>query len=275
MKFAIVTGLNESQSSNQQILEKFRNLCEFLKPLGYEGIELAILEPERIPGKELKEIAESYKMKISALGTGSTFLRFGYSLGDFRLEIREKAIERIKKYIEFATISDSKVIIGLIRGRYSYQSSPETERQNIKTSLKSCCQLAQENDIELIFEPINRFEIDSYNSIEESLKLIEEIGSSHLKLMIDSYHMHLEEDPNSIWEFLESIARKISHLHLADDTRRAPGTGHFNFKRFLTIFKKGEFNGFASMETIMKPSFEEVAKVSIAYLRSINKNLLT
>jgi sugar phosphate isomerase/epimerase len=270
MKFAIVTGLNESQSSNQQILEKFSKLCGFINPLGYEGIELAILEPERIPVNKLKEIADSYKMKIPALGTGSTFLRFGYSLGDFRSEIREKAIERIKQYIEFATISDSKVIIGLIRGRFSHQSSPEGEKKNIKTSLKLCCQLAQENDIELIFEPINRFEIDSYNNIKESLELINEIGSNHLKLMIDSFHMHLEEEPKEVWGFLESIASEVLHLHLADDTRRAPGTGHFDFKRFLTIFKKSNFKGFASMETIMKPSFEDVAKDSIEYLKSLN-----
>ncbi|MFX1298116.1 MAG: sugar phosphate isomerase/epimerase family protein, partial [Promethearchaeota archaeon] len=78
------------------------------------------------------------------------------------------------------------------------------------------------------------------------------------------------EDPKSIWAYLEVIAKRVSHLHLADDTRRAPGSGTFDFKRFLNIFKKKKFTGFASVETIMKPSFEVVAKETMQYLVSIN-----
>ncbi|MFX1555114.1 MAG: sugar phosphate isomerase/epimerase family protein, partial [Promethearchaeota archaeon] len=59
------------------------------------------------------------------------------------------------------------------------------------------------------------------------------------------------------------------HIHLADCTRRAPGTGHFDFRTFLNIFKNAGYNGFASIETIMKPSFEEVARESSEYLRLI------
>ncbi|MFX1298117.1 MAG: sugar phosphate isomerase/epimerase family protein, partial [Promethearchaeota archaeon] len=190
MKFAMVSGLNESTSTSQQVLGKFTNLCKFLQPLGYKGIELAILEPEKILVKELKEVADSYQLEIPALGTGSTFLRFGFSLGNLFLQIREKAIERLKRYIEFSTICNSKIIIGLIRGRRSYKNNPITEKRNIINSLRKCSKLAEDFSVELIFEPINRFEIDSFNTIEETLAMIEEIGSDHLKLMIDSFHTH-------------------------------------------------------------------------------------
>ncbi|MHA1649402.1 MAG: sugar phosphate isomerase/epimerase family protein [Candidatus Helarchaeota archaeon] len=270
MKFSIVSGLNESSSSNSRIIETFTGLCELLQPLGYKGIELAILEPEKIPVGELKNIADSYQMDIPTVGTGATYLRFGYSLGHKLANIRQKAIERLRKYIEFATFFNSKVVIGLIRGRRTYDLSPEQERDNIVISLKRCCEIAEDHDIELVFEPINRFEIDTYNTIAESLELIKEINSSHLKLLIDSFHTHLEENPNTVWDYLESIADYVSHLHLADDTRRAPGTGHFDFKRFLTIFESHNFQGFASVETIMHPSFEIVARETINYMKSIN-----
>ncbi|MCK4779843.1 MAG: hypothetical protein KAT57_06645, partial [Candidatus Lokiarchaeota archaeon] len=110
---------------------------------------------------------------------------------------------------------------------------------------------------------------DSYNTISESVKLIEDIDSQYLKLLIDSYHMHLEEDPGFIWEYLEEITHHVAHLHLADCTRRAPGTGHFDFRTFLNIFKRSEYTGFASIDTIMNPSFKEVAKESSDYLRLI------
>jgi sugar phosphate isomerase/epimerase len=272
MKLSIVSGLKESKSTPNEIAERFDSLLSFLKPLDYDGIELSILEPEKIEIKTINEIKKSYNMKISALGTGSTFIRFGYSLGHKDVKIREKAIERIKKYIDFAQLVDSKVIIGLIRGRYKYNSSPKREKLNILSSLKDCCNYAEDKNVLLLFEPINSFEIDSYNSISESINLIDEINSDNLKLLIDSFHTYLEEDPGTVWEYLEEISDYVAHLHLADSTRRAPGSGFFDFKKFLKIFKRNQFDGFASIETIMKPSFEDVAKESALYLNLILEN---
>ncbi|TFF99945.1 MAG: sugar phosphate isomerase/epimerase [Promethearchaeota archaeon] len=269
MKLSIVSGLKESKSNQEKINERFKNLCDLLKPLNFKGIELSLLEPEKIDVNKLIEIKNSYDMEIPALGTGSTYLRFGYSLGHVEENTRIKAIERLEKYIDFAREVQSKVIIGLIRGRYSSQSSPKKEKLNIIHSLKECCRIAENNNVELLFEPINRFEIDSYNTISESIELLEEIGSDNLKLLIDSFHTYLEEDPIFIWEDMKDIIPYVAHLHLSDDNRRAPGTGHFDFKSFLNIFKESEFKGFASIESIMKPSFEDVAKESSEYLKRI------
>jgi sugar phosphate isomerase/epimerase len=269
MKLSIVSGLNESKSNQETILKKFANLCEFLKPLQYDGIELSLLEPEKIDIKKILEIKNSYELEIPALGTGTTYIRFGFSLGHIDPTIRKKAIERVAKYIEFARETASKVIIGLIRGRYSHDSTEKKEKLNIISSLKECCKIAENHNVMLIFEPINQFEIDSYNTISESVNLLNEVGSEQLKLLIDSFHTYLEEDPLDIWEYMNEKIDYVAHLHLADDNRRAPGTGHFDFRTFLNIFKNSGYIGFASIEAIMKPSFEEVAITSSEYLRLI------
>ncbi|MFX1234449.1 MAG: sugar phosphate isomerase/epimerase family protein [Promethearchaeota archaeon] len=261
--------MNESKSPIEVVLRKFNDLCRFLKPLHYKGVELSLLEPEKIEVKKILEIIDSYQMKIPALGTGATFLRFGYSLGSDNEPIRKKAIERIKKYVEFAREIESKVIIGLIRGRYRFDSNPKKERLNIIHSLKECCWIAHNNNVELVFEPINQFEVDSFNTIAQSLELLKEIGSDNLKLLIDTFHIYLEEDSGFIWEDLKEVAPLVGHLHLADTNRRAPGSGHFDFKTFLEIFKRSKYDGFASIETIMKPSFEEVARNSSEYLKLV------
>ena len=269
MKLSIVSGLNESKSNEEEVLKKFSSLCELLKPMNYDGIELSLLEPENIDVKKIVEIKDSYNMEISALGTGSTFIRFGYSFGHQVKQIRQKAIKRIDKYIAFASETQSKVIIGLIRGRYSSDNNPGKEKLNIISSLKECCAIAEDKDVELVFEPINSFEIDSYNTVSESIGLIDEVNSTKLMLLLDSYHTNLEEDPTTIWEYLKEIAPKVGHIHLADSTRRAPGTGNFDFKTFLGIFKEIGYKDYASVETIMKPSFEDVARDTSEHLKSI------
>jgi len=260
MKLSIVSGLSESTKKQEEIYEKFSNICELIKPFNYNGVELSLLEPERIDVNKLNEIKDTYNMEISAIGTGSTFIRFGYSLGHHEESIRAKAIERVKRYISFARETESKVIIGLIRGRYSFESNPKREKLNIKSSLKQCCQIAENEDVILLFEPINRFEIDSYNTIADSVELLQEIASDHLSLLIDTYHTHLEEDPVLIWDYLPEVVPLVGHIHLADCTRRAPGSGHLDFRSFLNIFKDAGYREYISVETIMKPSFEEVAR---------------
>ncbi|NVM37458.1 MAG: sugar phosphate isomerase/epimerase [Candidatus Lokiarchaeota archaeon] len=272
MKLSIVSGLNEIRNTQDEISKNFSKLCEFLKSINYDGIELSLLEPEKIDVKRINEIKDSYDFEISAIGTGSTYIRFGYSLGHQNEDIRKNAIKRIKEYVNFAHEIQSKVIIGLIRGRFNFESNSKKEKSNIKSSLKECCRIAENSGVILLFEPINRFEIDSYNTISESIELINEMGSGNLKLLLDSYHIHLEEDPGFIWDYLEEITDYVSHIHLADCTRRAPGTGHFDFRTFLNIFNSAGYKDFASIETIMKPSFEEVASESSEYLRLILKS---
>ncbi len=269
MLLSIVSSLDESKSKKYDVIKKFSSLCHFLKSLHYDGIELSLLEPEKIDLDKILEILDSYQMEIPALGTGQTFIRFGFSFGDLEESNRKKAIERIAKFIEFGQKTQSKIIIGLIRGRYKHNSNPTRERINIISSLKECCRMAENYDVELVFEPINRFEIDSCNTISQSKELIEEIGSDHLKLLIDSFHTNLEEDPVYVWDELKSISHQIGHVHLSDTTRRDPGSGHFDFKTFLTVLKQVGYDQYVSLETIMKPSFEVVAKNSAQYLRLI------
>ena len=271
MKLSIVSSLKETKSSPDAVNSNFEALCDFLQPLGYDGVELSILEPERINAKKINEIKDSYEMEISALGTGGTFIRFGYSLGHHEEQMRIKAIKRIDKYIDFAHEVGAKVIIGLIRGRYNFENNPKREKVNIKSSLKQCCQIAENKDVELVFEPINQFEIDSYNTISEALELLKEINSTHLNLLIDTFHIHLEEDPGIIWDYLGEIVDHVSHIHLADCTRRAPGSGHFDFKTFIEIFQDAGYKDFISAETIMKPSFEDVAQETAEVINLILK----
>jgi len=269
MKLSIVSGLNESKSDQDEINNTFTSLCDFLKSLGYDGIELSLLEPEKIDTKQINDIMNSYDMEISAIGTGSTFIRFGYSLGHHDEMIRKNALNRLEKYMDFAFETESLVIIGLIRGRYTAESSLKKEKLNIISSLKECVRIAENRDVFLVFEPINCFEIDSFNTISSSFELIKEINSDNFKLLIDSFHTNLEEDPGFIWDDLENICSHVGHVHLADTNRRAPGTGHFDFRAFLNIFKKNGYNKYASIETIMKPSFKDVAKESMDYLKMV------
>ena len=56
MKLSIVSGLHESKSNQEKGIKQFSSLCDFLKPLNYDGIELSILEPENLDVRKIIEI---------------------------------------------------------------------------------------------------------------------------------------------------------------------------------------------------------------------------
>ena len=63
----------------------------------------------------------------------------------------------------------------------------------------------------------------------------------------------------------QRIIQRYNNYDYLDERRNIV----FDFKTFLTIFRNAGYNDFASIETIMNPSFEDVARESSEYLRLI------
>ncbi len=262
MKFSIVIGLNESSRSEEEIVEDFQKKAQFVKELGYDGLELAILEPEKVPVEKISEICAGTRIDISAVGTGSTYLRFGYSFGTSDQKLRAQALDRVKVYAEFAAPLNAKVILGLIRGRFRRPDTRDTALAHILESTKRCGPIADEFGVDMVMEPINGFEIDSLNTVGETAAFLAQVNHPRVKLMVDNFHVNLEESPDFVQNELPKYCPALAHVHLADTNRRAPGTGTFDYAGFLRTLKQGGYEGFLSVEPIMKPSFEEVARVS-------------
>ncbi|MHA1791302.1 MAG: sugar phosphate isomerase/epimerase family protein [Promethearchaeota archaeon] len=251
--------------------EKLDNLLKFLKPLGYRGLELSVLEPEKIPIKVMNELLDSYQMEIASLSTGSTFIRFGYSLGHPDQKIRSKAIERLSLYVGFANevIGDPELVIGLIRGRRIYGQSKNDEHVNIIESLKDLEGIIQDLDVRVVIEPINRFEIDSIHVISDAINLIEEANLKNTYPMIDTFHVNIEEDIDAFFDLLPIYSKIIRKVDLAGYNRRAPGPGPFNFKKFIKTLVENGYWRYFNVECVPKPSFEDVAMRAAEYLGKI------
>jgi sugar phosphate isomerase/epimerase len=99
------------------------------------------------------------------------------------------------------------------------------------------------------------------------LELIERVEAENFGLLLDTYHMNIEE-PN-IENSLQRCWDRIFHFHLADSNRWYPGAGHLDFKSILGSLKSTGYNGFISGEFLPKPDVDTAARENIAYLRRI------
>ena len=99
--------------------------------------------------------------------------------------------------------------------------------QSVK-SMKEIIKVAEECGVTYCVEAVNRFETCLINTAKEALAYVEEIDSSNIGVLLDTYHMNIEED--NIGDAIRLVgADRLKSFHTGDNNRRAPGRGHINW----------------------------------------------
>ena len=235
---------------------EFKKAFSIAKELKFDGIEISLADPEEISLSELKDLVDSYQIGISALATGGVAVRDGLIFSSPEKSIRKAAVQRIKKHIEFASLFKAVVVIGLVKGwaNNSYSQSEDL----ITECLKECNEYAKEKSIDIALEPINRFQEDFFHSILDCKKYLDKVQLSNVKMMIDSFHMNIEDA--DMWENIRQAREYIIHVHYSDSNRLAPGMGHFNFMKMTQVLKEIGYHGYLSAEILPLPDAYTAAK---------------
>jgi sugar phosphate isomerase/epimerase len=233
--------------------------------LGYNGVELAIRDPRDLDLDSLHKKIISSKLAVPAIGTGQAWGEEGLSFTDPDSEIRKAAIERVKNHILVAARFGAIIIIGLIRGIVKPGVTVEQADDMLMDALVQCCTAAQTNGIRLAIEPINRYETTLLNTVSQGLDLIEKIGLDNFGLLLDTFHMNIEE-PNMEASILSS-GNRIFHFHVADSNRHHPGAGHLDFKSILGTLRKTGYRGWISGEFLPIPDAGTAAGNNLSFIK--------
>lgn len=242
--------------------EHFDRLAE----IGYDGIELAVRNPGRVDRDKILSLKEKTGLSVSALGTGQAYGDEGLSLTDPEEKVRRTARDRLREHIELAcAIGAQVVIVGLIRGKTTPGMGHERCMDLVSDALQELGPVASQQGVNLVVEPINRYETDLIATLEESAHLIEKAGGHGLGLLPDTFHMNIEEaDPLGA---LSRFGGKARHFHVADSNRWAPGYGHLDFEFCLESLVQAGYQGWVSVECLPRP--EDASGQAFAFLKGL------
>jgi len=235
--------------------------------MGYDGVELSIRDPNQLDINKISELIKKNKLEVSAIGTGLAFTIDGLSFSHSNENVRLAAVERIKSHIDFASFFKAKVLIGYIKGLLSDEEDQRKIQKNwIKSCLKECAKFAVKKKVRLLLEMINRFESSFLHTITEGVKFIEDMGEENVKLLIDTFHMNIEESSN--YQAIVEGNQMIDYVHLADNNRMYPGAGQIDFSKVISALRKLGYEGYLTAEVVPKPSDEVAAQMSIKNIKS-------
>jgi sugar phosphate isomerase/epimerase len=285
MKLSIVLSTHAAQFQAIAFKGDFAANVAKIAALGYDGVELAIRDPNLVNAGELLRLVSAHGLKVPAIGTGQAWGEEGLSFTDPDPAVRTAAIQRVHDHAPLAARLDAAcgepgrtvIIIGLLRGIVKPGVDHEQAMDWLIEALQQCCAAARsvslplaggtEGGVRLALEPINRYETTLINTVSQGLALIERVGADNFGLLLDTFHMNIEEP--SIKESIRACGDRIFHFHVADSNRWYPGAGHLDFESILEALFATGYQHYISGEFMPMPDADTSARKAIAYLRNI------
>lgn len=267
MKLSMVLSTHAAQFEAVAFKGDFEANVARIAGFGYDGVELAIRDPKLVDPDELQAVIAHHKLVMPAIGTGQAWGEEGLCFTSDDSNIRQAAIERVKSHIPLAAKFNASVILGLIRGITPKGQSHTQSMAYLVEALQECSAAAAPHGVRYALEPLNRYETDLIHTVADGLDLIERVGADNFGLLLDTFHMNIEEP--SIEESIRICGDRIFHFHVADSNRWHPGAGHLDFKRILDALFATGYNGFVSGEFMPIPDADTGARNAIAYLKPL------
>ncbi len=266
MKKAIVVSTHAAQFNAVAFKGDLETNLARIASLGYDGAELAIRDPNAVDVDALSRLLQRHGLEVPAIGTGQAWGEEGLSFTDPNPAVRRAAIERVKSHVPVAARFGAVIIIGLLRGIVRPGVSHEQAWAWMADALRECAEAAQDAGVRIAVEPINRYETTLVNTAADGLALLEQVGMPNLGMLLDTFHMNIEEP--DIYRSTRAAAPRLFHFHVADSNRWYPGAGHLDFPAIVATLREVGYTGYVSVEAMPMPDADTCAVESIKAMRS-------
>lgn len=232
------------------------------KAAGYDLIEIAVEDRELIDWNALKRTCRELNLKLSVSGA------FGMDrdISSDRPEIRANGLSYIIDCLEIANDLESPVFGGPLysavgKTRLVSADQKKQERQWCLEGLYEASKRAEQLGVTLALEPLNRFETDMVNTVDQAISLVDELNSRYLKILLDTFHSNIEE--KNIPASIRKLGDRLVHVQANENDRGTPGTGHLDWVGMRDAFQDIGYRGSLVIETFGAPSKELARAASI------------
>jgi D-psicose/D-tagatose/L-ribulose 3-epimerase len=248
---------------------------------GFDGIEVPLLNPAAFEvdavGRELD--------RVGLARTAVANVPAGSSLASSDAGERRRARDHVAACVTVARDLGATMLAGPMYTPVGFLTGQRPTSEEWKWTVDSWQQLAEVVDragIEVGLEPLNRFETYFLNTVADAARLCDEIGSPRIGILVDTFHANIEE--KSIGAALRHAGPHLKHLHVCENDRGIPGSGHvawaeffstvaeLGYDRWMTIesfgFSLGELSTAAAVWRDLASTPDAIAFEGVTFLRA-------
>jgi sugar phosphate isomerase/epimerase len=237
---------------------------------GCDGVELMVRDARQLDCAAVRRTLEVNGLVVSQVVTGEVFGADRLCLVTPDAEISRRAEERLGGIIEFAAslpagLGGPIVNLGRSRGRLDWLEADMDRLAFAAGRLRAVTETGALWGVRIALEPLNRYECDFIQNVDEGLAFLSAVDHSNMGLMLDLFHMNIEE--GDIAQALKRAGDRLWHVHIADSNRRYPGSGHIDFAPAFAALREMGYQGFVSGELFPWPDADIAGAKTVEYLR--------
>jgi D-psicose/D-tagatose/L-ribulose 3-epimerase len=167
---------------------------------------------------------------------------------------RRKGIDYLKQLFVAMDKADIRKIGGIIYAYWPCDYSQPVDKPAARArSIESVREMADDAaryGIELEMEVVNRFEHFLLNDAKEAVQYVKDVGRSNVKVMLDCFHMNIEED--NMGDAIRYAGEYLGHFHIGETNRKVPGKGHMPWDEMGQALRDINYQGYVVMEPFVK-----------------------
>ena len=247
------TWLWTSPFTTASIQELFPKIAK----MGFDVVEIAVEDTSLIDINEVKKGLQRFNLKAIICGA------FG-SARDLTNEdtaIHKNCFSYIESCLDFCVELGTGFFGGPMYSAVgkARMVSPEQRKAEWELAVKNLrlvCNMAAARGLQIALEPLNRFESDLINTAEDALRLINDINHPAAQIMLDGFHMNIEE--RDIEKAIIAAGDKLIHLQVSENYRGTPGTGQTRWDAYKKGLEAISYKGTVTIESFT-PDNRELA----------------
>ncbi len=226
-----------------------------LSLLGYEGVEIWGGRPHAYykdisekSASKIRGLIDKYGLEISAFIPAQ--FRYPTCLCSPNTGVRKDSVQYLKDSI-VASMKLGCNKVSLCPGHTLYGQGYKNGMEQLTESLKELLEFAAVKNVVLYMEPAHRFESDLIVTVDDGVRLINDMNADNLGIVMDTGHCFLNKE--SLVDCVSILKDIPFHIHLDDnrglsDDHLIPGEGDICFIPFLQALKKSGYQGFLTAE---------------------------
>jgi len=235
-------------------------IIERLKLIGYDGVEYFVGSPDESHYKHLGKHSKEIGLEVTAVTVVSPESN---PISD-SASIRAKGFDRLKWSIDRAFDLDARILCGPFHSAHAHFLAHPALEEEYKWGAEVLHQVgeyAEQAQVTLALEALNRFECYLCNTMEQLAKLVKMSNHPNVKAMFDTHHANMEE--KKYRHAIETISPFLSHVHISENDRGTPGDGHIPFDDAFSALAKVKYDGWLTIEAFSRndPDFANAINV--------------
>jgi D-psicose/D-tagatose/L-ribulose 3-epimerase len=239
------TGMNLLLWATHVIADHFPILAK-LKKTGFDGVEIPIFEGDVEHYKKIRKELDNQGLACTTVGLMTP--EANPIAPDPTL--RQAAVERFKRLIDWTATLKAELMAGPFHsplGVFSGAGPTEDEKKRGADVLRQAAEMAQKAGVKLAIEYLNRFECYFLTTAADARALVKRVNHPNFRMMYDTFHANIEE--KNISEAIAGCADSFIHVHISENDRGTPGTGHVHWDETFKALRKAKYDNWLVIES--------------------------